>query len=616
MKRRMPSSLAWRGLLLALVALLGSSLEVPSALAAPGARSKARAAAAQRRQARRAAARKRGKPRVSSRRQREAPDVASVSPAPPGVAASGDTVRVEVVEVAGGRAYLTPGAAAHVQIGSRVRIAGGRYSVIAVNTKNIVVNVGKGRLSPGQTGEVTVQVAEAPTFATRPLPRPLTAFEGRWHPPELPADAQTVRFVPLGVLSDERRNRAAFVLDYQRIQPLSGEAFGIGRTRLRALLHAELTNTLHFDADALAEFWQASDLEQRPKNASRPFISVRQLELGYSGELLQGALGRLRYASRTLGSLDGARVSASVGEAFSVAAFGGTLADPLDGSVDTDASRFGAELGWQDAQSAWQPRGSLTLHGSRFLGEMDERRVTGLFESFPKFGRLGARAEVSLFDADNPWGASTTELTGAGADASLRFDSLRLGASLDMRTPERSRWLASFLPQGYFCVAEPAPAAAIEPCRGGERRYAAALNAAWEATLWTADAGATFASTRRANADQTTGFVNFRRRDLIGTLRLDAGATVSRGSLYQSAAVNIAPGLSLWDESADISVYYRPSWMRYRAELDGGGEHGFGARLWWALSPVLDVSGSTDALVGRDVDVLMFQLSVAYRPRF
>jgi hypothetical protein len=172
------------------------------------------------------------------------------------------------------------------------------------------------------------------------------------------------------------------------------------------------------------------------------------------------------------------------------------------------------------------------------------------------------------------------------------------------------------LPQGYFCVATPAPAAAIEPCRGGERRYMAALNAAWEATLWTADAGATFATTRRASADQTTGFLNFRRRDLIGKLRLDAGATVSRGSLYQSATVNIAPGLSLWDESADVSIYYRPSWMRYRAELDGFDEHGFGARLWWALSPVLDVSGSTDALVGRDVDVLMFQLSVAYRPRF
>jgi hypothetical protein len=480
----------------------------------------------------------------------------------------------------------------------------------------VVVNVGKGQLSPGQRGEVTVQVAATPTFATRSMPRALGAFAGRWRAPELPADGQTVRRVPLGVVRDERRNRAAFSVDYQRIQPLSGDVVGIGRTRLRTLLHAELTDELHFDADAFAEFWQASDLELRPKNASRPFISVRQLELGYHGEVLQGSAGRLRYASRTLGSLDGARVSASLGESWNVAAFGGTLADPLDGSVSTDASRFGTELSWQDAEAGWQPRGSLTFQGSRFLGQLDERRVTGLFESFPAFGHLGGRAEVSLFAPDNPWGASTTELTAAGAEASVRIDALRLRGNVDMRQPERSLWLASFLPRGYFCVAEPAPAAAIEPCVGGERRYVAALDAAWEATLWTADAGATFATTRRAKAEQATGFVNLRRRDIIGRLRLDAGGTVSRGSLYQSVALNISPGTPLGDDSADISIYYRPSWMRYRAELEGFIEHGFGTRLWWAPSPVFDLSGSVDALVGRDVDVLIFQLSAAYRPRF
>lgn len=644
MKHTHPSSPAWRRLVLATFAWFASAalLASPASGApdeqrsSPGVGSEQQSGSARagsnrsRARARTASARKRAKARRAPRGTRTAkgsrraaavaavdPDVRSVAASSGSSAPADDAVTVEVVEVAGGRAYLTPGGARHVRIGHRVRIGGRRYPVIAVNAKNIVVNVGNGRLSPGQRGEVTVQLVEAPTFAKRPVPRPLAAFAGRWHPPQLPADAQTVRFVPLGVMSDERKNRAAFIVDYQRIQPLSGESFGIGRTRLRALLHAELSNVpLFLDADAFAEFWQASDLEQRPKNASRPFISVRQLELGYRGDVLQGSVGRLRYASRALGSLDGARVSASLGEAWSLSAFGGTLADPLDGSPSSDASRFGAELGWQATSAAWQPRGSLTLQGSRFLGQLDERRITGLFESFPGAGRLGARAEVSLFDEDNPWGASTTELTAAGADASLRFDALRLGASLDMRRPERSLWLASFLPRGYFCVAEPLPAAAIEPCLGGDRRYAAALNAAWEATLWTADAGTTIATTRRAKADQTTGFINFRRRDLIGKLRLDAGATFSRGSLYQSAAVNIGPGMPFGDESADVSLYYRPSWMRYRAELDGFVEHGFGTRLWWALSPELDVSGSADALVGRDVDVLMFQLSVAYRPRF
>jgi hypothetical protein len=558
------------------------------------------------------------KPRRRSQRPRSP---VAAPPALPGAVSprsnAGPRVSVEIVEIAGGRAYLTPGGATQVRVGARVWIAGGRYPVLASNQKNIVIDVRGRKLARGQRGEVTVQVVETPTFDKRAVPRPVTAFSGRWRAPSLPADAQRPRFVPLGVMADERRNRAAFFVDYQRIVPLSGPSFAIGRTRLRALLHAELSGVpLRLDADATADFWQATDLEFRPQNASRPFITVRQLELGYQGEALQGSVGRLRYASRTLGSLDGARVATSLGDAFTVAAFGGTLADPLDGGVSLDASRFGAELAWQDPDASWQPRGSLTLQASRFLGRTDERRVTGLFESFPRFGRLGARAEVSLFDADNPWAAATRELTAAGADVTFKLDALRLGASLDMRRPERSLWLASFLPRGYFCITEPAPAAAIEPCVGGERRYAAALNAAWEATLWTADAGATFATTQRANAEQTTGFLNLRRRELLGELRVDAGASASRGSLYQSAALNIAPGLSFLDGSADLSIYYRPSWMRYRAEPDGFVDHGFGTRLWWAVSTVFDLSGSADVIAGRDVDVLVFQLSAAYRPRF
>ena len=69
-----------------------------------------------------------------------------------------------------------------------------------------------------------------------------------------------------------------------------------------------------------------------------------------------------------------------------------------------------------------------------------------MVESYPSFGRLGARAEASLFDADNPWNADGVELTALAGDASFRLDSLRFGLSLETRRPERSYWLASFLP--------------------------------------------------------------------------------------------------------------------------------------------------------------------------
>ena len=527
-------------------------------------------------------------------------------------------VEVEVVEVAGGRAYLSPGGSEHVRVGDQIRMGGRLYPVVSVNAKNVVIGLGSQRLVRGQRGSVTVRVTEAKTFETRGTPRLLRAFVGQWQPPRLPAESQTPRFVPLGVMTDTRRNRAAFMLDYQRIEPLSGPAATIGRTRLRAVLHAELSSApVSLDADGFAELWHAQDLDQRPENASRPVFNIRQLELGYRGEVVQGALGRLRYASRTLGTLDGARVSTTFAQDWSLSAFGGTLANPLDGNFDTEASRFGAELGWQDDDAPARPRASLTLQGSRFAGTTDERRVTGLFETYPGFGRLGARAEVSFFDADNPWAASTTELSAAGADASVKIHSLRLGAAFDMRRPERSLWLSTFLPAGYFCVARAvAGAIANEPCIGGDRRYATALNAAWEATFWTLDGGASYTTTEGAEADQTTAFLNFRRREIVELLRLDTGVSASRSSLSESAALNVGMGMSSSDDAADVSLYYRPSLARYRIGSQQFVEHGIGSRLWWAPSEVLDLSGSLELVTGRDVDVLVLMLGAAWHPRF
>lgn len=527
-------------------------------------------------------------------------------------------LEVRVVEVAGGRAYLTPGGEEHVRVGDQIRIGGRRYPVLAVNEKNVVIALGRRRLERGQHGTVSVRVTEAKSFETRRPPRPLRAFTGQWRPPRLPAESQSPRLVPLGVMTDKRLNRAAFIVDYQRIQPLSGPSVGIGRTRLRALLHARLSGApISLDADGFAELWQAPDLDQRPQNASRPLLGLRQLELGYQGEVVQGALGRLRYASRTLGMLDGARVSTVFAQDWSLAAFGGALANPLDGTFDTEASRFGAELGWQDDDSPARPRASLTLHGSRFAGTMDERRVTGLFESYPGFGRLGARAEVSFFDADNPWAAATTELSAAGADASVKIDSVRLGAAFDMRRPERSLWLATYLPAGYFCAARPvAGATSNEPCVGGDRRYSTALSAAWEATFWTIDGGASFATSRPVEVSQTTAFLNFRRREIAELLRLDAGLSASRSSLLENAALNVGLGASSADDAADVSLYYRPSLARYRTGSEQFVEHAFGSRVWWAPSDVLDLSGSVDLITSRDVDVLVFQLGAAWRPRF
>jgi hypothetical protein len=536
-----------------------------------------------------------------------------------GAAEARRRLEVRVVEVAGGRAYLAPGAEQQIRVGDAVQLGRGKYVVVAINREHAVVAVAESRPLPGQRGFVLVRSQDAGVVQKLAAPRPLQSFAGKWRAPSVPAESQSVRVVPLGPVNDGRRNRAALLLDYQRIQPLSGAAYGIGRARLRAQLHAESqTLPLRLDADSFLEFWQAQDLAERPQNASRPLLNVQQLEAGYRGDVLQGALGRLRHASRTTGMLDGARVAATPSEGWTLGAFGGTLPNPQDGTPSTDASRFGAEVVWQDDASAARPRASVTLQGSRYLGRMDERRVTSLFELYPELGRFGAHAEVSFFDADNPWSAAPTELTAAGADASFQFGSLRLSALLDARSPERSLWLAAFLPPEYFCVVQPVPGATSgEPCLGGDRHYAAALDAAWEAPLWALEAGVNFATTRpEAPAQNGTAFVSFRQREILELLRFDVGASASRGSLLESTALDVGLGMTSANDAADASLYYRPSLMRYRAGSEEFVEHGVGSRLWWAPSEVIDLTGSVDLLTGRDVDVLILQLGAAWHPRF
>jgi hypothetical protein len=529
-----------------------------------------------------------------------------------------ERLAVSVVEVAGGRAYLTPGPGRGVSIDGDVFVGRRRYRILSFTSSHIAVEL-KGRpLARGERGLVWASPRELRTFATRPKPEGPTAFADKWRDPVRPAEQQTTKFVPLGAATDTRRNRAAVVLDHALTQPLSGDSAAIARTRLRPVLHAELARALEVDADAVVEHWSAADLDERRGNASRPLLSVRQLELGYRGERLQAAVGRLRYAASTIGMLDGGRASAWLGESVGIAAFGGVAPDSLDTSPSSDVSRFGAELLYSGELARAPLRASLTAQGSRFAGQLDERRLTAIAESYPSFGRIGGRAEVSAFDRDNPWNAKPLELSALGADVSFRLDSLRFGLAVETRRPERSYWLAAALPPGYFCVPGVIAGSAVrEPCVGGDMRTMGLLSAAWESEYWTIDIGANVVGTRHASAEQASAFLNLRRRDLLGgLLRFDAGASASSGSILDTLALNVGVGAGFFEDALDASVYYRPSVLRYQASAEALFEHGTGARLWWALFGDFDASLSGDLITGADVDVLFVQGALAWRPRF
>jgi hypothetical protein len=403
------------------------------------------------------------------------------------------------------------------------------------------------------------------------------------------------------------------------IVPLSGNGEPIGRSELRARLHYEPLEDLPtaLDADVAAQLWFAGDLDARAGRDSQPPARVRELALSHGHErALFAALGRLRYASRALGMLDGAKVQAAVGPGLLLGAFGGFVPDPIDGSPAADASRFGAEVGWEDLSLASRPRAVLSAHGSRFEGDFDERRLNAFVDMFPGAHRLGAHAELSIHGADNPWNAPAQELSAAGADVGLRFGNVDLGARLDMQRPERSRWLASFVPLQWLCVTQtPDVAGDPEPCYGDETRYLASADAGVRFGQLALHAGTTASTSNRGDTDQLGGFVGATVLRVVDELRIDTSLMASTGSLLRTYAGSLGLGMPFAHGVVDVSLRYRPAWTRYVADTGPFLEHGVGAHLDIAPAGELSFGLDADAITGRDLDVLLLQALLTYRPQ-
>jgi len=323
----------------------------------------------------------------------------------------------------------------------------------------------------------------------------------------------------------------------------------------------------------------------------------------------------LRYASSTLGSLDGVKLRAPIFGGLSLGAFGGFVADPLSGAPAGEAARFGGELAWEDEHAAWRPRAVVGGHASRFEGELDERRVNVLFDLNPDFGRFGAHAEVGFFDEQNPWNAQPAELTGAGADVALRFGPVDLGGRVAMHRPDRSRYLASLLPPDWLCLRR-ATGASVEPCIGNDAVVLAGLDAGLGFDKVRLSAGVAASRTEHVDLEQVAGHGNVRLLEIAGPLRLDTGFFGSRGTLLESAALELSPGLEVMDGDGDVALRYRPALIRYRASTRAVLEHSVGGALWLSPTGALNVSFDADYVTGGDFDALIVQSALVWRTGF
>jgi len=534
-------------------------------------------------------------------------------------------VTLTVVDVAGGRAYLSPGEASGVTRGSEIVVGRRPFRVVGVTAQYAVVELGTQTLAVGDQARLAevgeVEAAHDPTVHVGAA-QPIVAYQGQWPDATLPADEQSPDPVPLGATGGNRRYDAAFSTSGTVVAPLSGSAQPIFRGDLRARVYAEPFDGLPLwvRGDVAGQLWVADDLDQRQGGNARPYLRVRELAVGYGSDTssdFYGALGRLRYAASGLGQLDGLRLRTPSFSGFTVGAFGGFVPDPRSGIPDFQTQRFGLEMAYRDATAEWRPQISLVAHGSLFRGTIDERRLNAQVQFYPGAIRLGGAVELSLHDPDNQWHVGAFEVSAANVDASVRVDDFDIGVRLDLRRPERSLWLASMLPRTWLCSVVPMAGNVDEPCSGADdTRGSATLDTGVRIEDVSLRAGATYVQyAADSSLTQLGGYASTRvSRLFVEGLRADVFVSGNTGTLVDSLSGRVGVGVVVIPEVLDFGAHYRLAWNAYRADPEGWLQHAAGGTLTVVPFPELSIYLLGEGITSRDYAVLLVSLNVTARP--
>jgi hypothetical protein len=547
---------------------------------------------------------------------------AQPAPGPPTPAVA-TSIEVTVVQVAGTQAFLKPGARGGVHRGAKVIINRKEYQVIQTSDSFAVIDVGSEPAHEQDKGQSTVVGSEVEKAKELDKPQPLSKWEHAWTEEEAPANAQRPRFVPLGTTERDRRWDVTLSIAGGGYIPLGQPTAGLSYAQLDARVHAEPFDApAALDLDVSLQRWFAGNIDARDGAVARPTLWLRELLFSYHTASLYASLGRMRYAASTLGPLDGARVRTPLGDGFAVGAFGGLLPNPLSGEPSLSAQRFGVEATYSRPEDDLRPEAALVMHGSMFGGALDERRIAGNFGVYPGPARLGGFFEVTNFDTNNPWRASAVELTAAGLDTSARMGIFQFGGRLDLRQPERSRWLASMLPTSWFCRTVPgAPgvSAGGEPCDGSvSTRAVASVDASVEIDNVSLTVGGTTARdlTQAGGApDMTGGFAAGRVVRIQKIARIDASASYSQATYLDMLQGSAGPGVTLFDNVLDLSVYFRSASLRYRSVSASLLQQGLGFTVGVFPSSEVIFTVQSEATVGDDSRAFLLFGTAMWRPR-
>jgi hypothetical protein len=523
--------------------------------------------------------------------------------------ADAEPVAVKVVDVAGRAVYVAPGRAAGIVSGIKIRLHGLELVVVEVTEHTAVVRGDTARVAVGDTGTADVTPGAAPKPLRLDKPRGPEVFVGQWNDPVVPATQQHPGAVPL---DGAREPGAAHVTVIGHAFGAAGAASG-GSAEARVIAGFDLMNDGPLGADVdVAARWFSDGFDAR----TRPPVFVRAAQLRYGdGRDPRLAVGRIRSAAASVGMLDGGRASARMG-GVEVAAFGGLVPDPLTGKPDTGAARFGAELTYDPAEAAWQPRIAVAAHGSTWNGTLDERRLSISASGAPPAGGgalwLDGWGELQAFAADNPWGAGSVELTGAGATAQWRKHGTYASLDVTFLVPERSLRLAAVLPPEWLCTLAPQPGAAADTCAAGDWWGAATGSFGTRTARWAVDAIGTLGDSQGQHRGlDRSGYLH---AELVtGPARWFTGIGGGQASFASWTAVDL--GVAYGPARAvDLALTYRPELLDYVASAGPQLLHSVLADLRLALSTALDLAISASATVGSDRDALAVLATFVWRP--
>ena len=116
--------------------------------------------------------------------------------------------------------------------------------------------------------------------------------------------------------------------------------------------------------------------------------------------------------------------------------------------------------------------------------------------------------------------------------------------------------------------------------------------------------------------DMFGGFLNARVVRIAKVVRVEASGSYSQATFLKMYGGSAGPGVSLLNDTLDVSAYYRNATLEYRSVSTSLMQHGVGGTVMVFPNAVVLFTLQSEAIVGDDAKALLIFGTAMWRPRF